>query len=245
MEIKYDTNEIISTSEKNDERKALNENIYISLEKHTNNLIESDNRLANELNKLNRNSKAFKGDFDFTKELLFESSNKIQSELNKMYSQISYIQQLIGEYKSDNNLATADPEFIKNTQFSFNNDVLHIIYPSLLPKKLKNNKDIGIETKRITDSYTAAIHDYFKKHQSKIYNEKVILCFIHHYESELAVRDHDNYSLREIINALCTYVLTDDNPKWCAHYTDYRLSDKNYSEIYVIPDSKKDIINQI
>ncbi len=170
--------------------------------------------------------------------MLSHTCSKVISQVNDFFNNITSIQLFYGI--EDNHYDFYDKEFVDATDITKTDNILHIKYPVLLPKKFKEDKQTGSYNKRIKYTYTAAIADYFKNHKEEIkeYKEKVVLFIIHHYPSELCVKDHDNYSLREIINCLSTYILVDDNAKWLAHYQDYIIDGNEYSEIYIVPDSQ-------
>ena len=170
--------------------------------------------------------------------------SKLISLSNSFFSNISSIQLFNGI--EDNTYDFKDNDFVKHALFERKGDILHIKFPSLLPKKLKSGLSSGPENTRIKYTYTAAIKDYFSNIENRFeYKEKVVLCIIHHYPSEACVKDHDNYSLREIINCLSTYLFIDDNAKWLAHYQDYIVDGQEYSEIYIVPSRKfTDFINE-
>jgi hypothetical protein len=118
-------------------------------------------------------------------------------------------------------------------------NILHIIFPELLPRRPKNVSDYSTTQYRIERAkYQNTFSDYFKDKRYRIYDEKAVLCFIHHFCEEHNIRDHDNFDTKLIIDYLAAYILVDDSAKYCAHYMDYVMDERDYSEIYVVPQKK-------
>lgn len=118
-------------------------------------------------------------------------------------------------------------------------NILKIRFHSLLPKRnVRVNNKSTLQYKIIHTRYKNAFSDYFKDKKYRVYGEKVVLFFIHHYSEESRIRDHDNFEVKFIIDYIAGYLLVDDSAKYCAHYTDYVLDNADFSEIYVVPQSK-------
>lgn len=166
-------------------------------------------------------------------QIISNVTSRIISLSNSLYSNLCSIESLIAPVNG--NYDKKDISFIESTEIEVHDELIHIKYPVLLPKKLKSGVGSGASLDRIKATYVAAISDYFEKNKIEEYKEKATLCIIHHYPSSTYVRDHDNYSLREIINNLCTYLFVDDNAKWLSHFQDYIVDGHEYSEIYIMP----------
>jgi len=114
--------------------------------------------------------------------------------------------------------------------------ILHIVSPVHPPKRVAvTDKSYYDEIRYV---YYCAFKEFFKKIQYEIANEKAILAFYFNYTSGRELTDHDNFELKCIIDILTTYVLPDDSPKWCAHFCDYRMGERESTDIYIIPESK-------
>lgn len=156
--------------------------------------------------------------------------------LNRISNNTNYVLNGVG-YKAK------DSEVLKTkaveTVFSEENGILHIVFGELLPGRPKqlNNKIIA-GYKQIHDRYKQPFIEYFKDGKHKVNEEKVVLCFIHHFSDERLIKDHDNFDTKFIIDMIAINVLTDDSAKYCDHYMSYVMDTKEFSEIYVIPESK-------
>lgn len=118
-------------------------------------------------------------------------------------------------------------------------EILHIILPELLPDKVQQGEQSRYE--EINHTFLPAFQNFFAEGRFPVYESKAVLCFINIYESERQLKDHDNFEIKQVIDILSAFILTDDNPKWCSQYMDYRMGkmgEKCHTEIYVVPQSQ-------
>lgn len=115
-------------------------------------------------------------------------------------------------------------------------DILHLILPCLLPDKVKQGESSRYN--EIIHAYLPAFRNFFSHGRFPVYERKAVLVFLNYYDSEQHLKDHDNFETKQIIDILAAFLLPDDNPKWCAHFMDYRMGDSCHTEIYVVPYSK-------
>lgn len=113
------------------------------------------------------------------------------------------------------------------------NGILRIEIPELLPDKVKQWE--SGEYNRIYHKYLPAFQNFFSKGRFPIYESKAVICIYSYYENETQLKDHDNFEVKPIIDILSAFLLPDDSPKWCANFMDYRMGEKCYTEIYVVP----------
>lgn len=143
----------------------------------------------------------------------------------KILTEVGYSEDLYAEYNDEMQITGTNKD-----------GILHIILPELLPDKVAQGE--GSRYDEITRLYLPAFRNFFSKGRFPIYESKAVLCFFNYYTSEQELKDHDNFETKQIIDILSTFILPDDNPKWCSHFMDYRFGDKCHTEIYVIPQSK-------
>ncbi len=123
-------------------------------------------------------------------------------------------------------------------------NILHFAFPELLPKRIKpNNSNYYAEYKRVSLYYERFFADFFdemndERGEKFFYTEKVVIFFLHHFNSPHLVRDHDNFELKRIIDCIAYNCLPSDSAVYCAHFCDYVMDKSNFSEIYVLPENK-------
>jgi hypothetical protein len=120
------------------------------------------------------------------------------------------------------------------------NNICRIKFGSLLP----HNPKRGCKLKDHNDTCASFLEGFYQEaaKMNLHYTDPVVLKFIHHYQNEGDMCDHDNYDIKPFIDAICVNFLPDDSPKWCAYYMDYVMDDENFSEIII---EKKEIFQQI
>lgn len=158
----------------------------------------------------------------------------ITAKLNRCINNINVVLHNIG-YKGSISSQTSEKENVLIEELPDN--VLHVKFDTLLPKRMqKNGKLTEIQYNLLHSRYRNAFSDYFKDRRYRVYDSKVVFCFIHHYSCEHDIRDHDNFEVKFVIDYLAGYLLTDDSAKYCAHYMDYVMDESDYSEVYIIPE---------
>lgn len=106
--------------------------------------------------------------------------------------------------------------------------------PFILPKKESGSTDY------IRSYLYPALKEFFKGKQPVKYTDCVII-FRHVYDRqrpERQYRDHDNFEINFVTDAIALYVLPDDNPMVCTHYYCSASSTIERTEVYIVP--KKD-----
>ncbi len=103
--------------------------------------------------------------------------------------------------------------------------------PFILPKKESGSTDY------IRSYLYPAIRDFFKGKQPVRYTDCVVI-FRHVYDRqrpERQYRDHDNFEINFVTDAIALYVLPDDNPMVCTHYYCSASSSVERTEVYIVP----------
>lgn len=120
-------------------------------------------------------------------------------------------------------------------------DVINIVLPDLLPRRLQNGK-IFENLDYIRCQYIEAFRHYFQNKRIE-YSERVVIYFKNYFTSEKNMIDDDNFDAKIITDIIAQYVLIDDNPKRCMKIFDYGIGEKRRTEIMIFPYSK--IMNYI
>jgi len=122
---------------------------------------------------------------------------------------------------------------------SSSDGVVEITIPCLIPSRKR--KSAGF----ITDPLYAALERFVSDRPPDQPFERFkhcVICIIHVYDKALLVkgrhRDHDNIEVGEIINVINTFLLTDDIGVLCDIYHTSKISDYDYTRIFIV---KKDM----
>ena len=119
--------------------------------------------------------------------------------------------------------------------------ILTFDLPILLPKRNSNQK---------TDYYVKGIEHALQEVNLCCVPHEGCLCivFLHCYDRHKylrEIRDHDHIEIKWIIDALNTFLLTEDNPLYLNHYSQSTLDERNHTLIYLVPANEiGDFLNQ-
>lgn len=115
------------------------------------------------------------------------------------------------------------------------NQIMRIELPGLIPfrMKFKNGRVVGENLDYIRSTYINSFSNEFRNGKFKIYEEQVVYFICNHFHSKL--KDHDNLDPKIIIDIISSYILFDDSPEFCDFHMTHTMSDKTYSEIYIVP----------
>ena len=110
---------------------------------------------------------------------------------------------------------------------------LYISLPAIIPSK-KRSSSVDF----IADALYSCLCDlpgipYTSEKQT------VIIC--HNYRAEIpdsAVRDHDNYETKRIIDTVCRFCMPDDSIKYCDRYFISKPAENPRTELWVLPSAK-------
>ena len=110
-------------------------------------------------------------------------------------------------------------------------DWYKIILPGLLPKKR------GGSCAFIVAPLTCALAEFAECHPIERL-VRCVVCFRHLYSPELperAVRDHDNFEVKQVLDAVADQFLVDDTGLLCTNLYTTALADREATEVYVMP----------
>lgn len=131
----------------------------------------------------------------------------------------------------------------ENLEFSLDGEHLHINFPSLLPRRIKN--DSPITSADVKQMYEEPFYQFFSSGKHKIYAKKAVIIYTHVFSSEKEFVDHDNFQTKEVTDLITSWLLLDDTPKNCAIFMDYKMGEKSHTEVDVIPfDKLKDFLQK-
>ena len=105
------------------------------------------------------------------------------------------------------------------------------IIPGLLPKRR-----VHTNTAFLHEPLNYMLREYVKQNALPLYRDCVI-CFSQIYDRELPqrrIRDYDNLEFKQILDTLCTYVLTDDSGFFCDSYYTTQLGLKDCTLVSVM-----------
>lgn len=168
-------------------------------------------------------------------EIQNDSISEINNAFNRAIKKSHQLFQFLG-WKKDTiklDVKQGDIEFKKIE------DVIYIKFPSLLP--CKNEVDVKkfhTQYNLIHSLYEEPFKKFFFNIKNRIYDDKVVICFIHFYKNEDRLVDLDNMETKPIIDLITAYTLLDDSPKYCSLYMDYKISDNEHTEVVVMPKNK-------
>ena len=119
--------------------------------------------------------------------------------------------------------------------------ILTITLPGLLPKRR-----VHTNTAFLHEPLNYMLREYVKQNALPLYRDCVI-CFSQIYDRELPqrrIRDYDNLEFKQILDTLCTYVLTDDSGFFCDSYYTTQLGLKDCTSVMEKADFPKWLQNQ-
>ncbi len=163
---------------------------------------------------------------------------------NHMFVKCLDVLRIIGEQQWDRYAVRPIIQDDEATAELLPGDILHFSFSELLPRRVKpTTPNYRYEYTRVAYYYESFFENFFEdlnadRKEVFWYKEKVVICFIHHYSSVRLVRDHDNFELKRIIDYIAYRCMPTDSATHCAHYHDYKMDEKEFSEIYVVPENR-------
>lgn len=106
--------------------------------------------------------------------------------------------------------------------------------PCLLPKKEKGHSEY------IRGFLYPAMQEYFENKDPVRFSDCVLI-YRHIYDKrrpERMRRDHDNFEINFVTDAVAFYVMHDDCPSECKHFYCSDEGDEDSTEVYVVPNSE-------
>ena len=220
------------------ERKK-NEDVRASAEHET-----SDNRraVAKMFKTLDGHIASLKSSADFLKELMFEETPNayfVNDELVKLNAIIKKIvgkTMEIGRYSGFTGKQEISRMMGEELEISLDGERLHIVFPSLLPKRIERQNNQAVYTNAdIRQMYEPAFSKFFSGRKHVIYSKKAVIVYTHFFSSEREFRDHDNFETKIITDLITANMLLDDSPKHCAIFMDYKMGEQSHTEVDVMP----------
>ena len=116
-------------------------------------------------------------------------------------------------------------------QVTEQNGMLNITLPGLLPKR-----KVHANTAFLHEPLNYVLQEYLRQNALPLYRH-CIVCFSQIYDRELPqrrIRDYDNLEFKQILDTLCSYVLTDDSGLFCDCYYTTQLGQKDCTLITIM-----------
>ena len=110
-------------------------------------------------------------------------------------------------------------------------EMIEITLPCLLPKRRRRPNP-----EYLLDPLTAVLSQFARSHPLPIMNHCVI-CFSHIYtceRPEQTVRDYDNLEMKQILDVVASYILTDDSGLLCDAYYSTELGNESCTRISIM-----------
>lgn len=120
---------------------------------------------------------------------------------------------------------------MQGIEIRFKDGILELTLPCLLPKRKPQHK-----TEYLLDPFTAALSQYAKSHPMPRLRHCVI-CFSHIYCKDLPtrrIRDYDNLELKQFLDVVASFVLTDDSGLLCDAYNTTELGETDCTRISIM-----------
>lgn len=128
--------------------------------------------------------------------------------------------------------------------FRYFEDTMIINLPELLPHRpvydaARRKMRYYYDADQWKIAYNEAFRKEFEHGKFKLFNEKVVMIFFHHFDQKRgAVPDTDNLETKPIIDIISLYVLRDDSHEYMCHFVDAIEDDRDYTEIIICPKNR-------
>ena len=116
-----------------------------------------------------------------------------------------------------------------------NNGIIEIALPSLMPKRRRRTG-----TEFLLDPLYFALLDYIGSNELPRFSECVV-CFSHVYSRELPsrrIRDYDNLELKQILDVIAGFIMTDDSGLLCDVYNTTAVGDADLTRVSLMERSR-------
>ena len=111
-------------------------------------------------------------------------------------------------------------------------EIIVVTIPRLLPKLKKNRS-----SEFINQPLYYVMSQYCEEHKIEKFRECAV-CFVHVYDEKLSlgrIRDYDNTEVRNILNTVAAFFMTDDNGRMCDAYHTTELGETDCTRVYMMP----------
>ena len=184
---------------------------------------------------------ALKVSSDSLKDMMFEDSpnsylvNKEFMQLGLIFKKTGNKIGEIGRYSGftgKNEISSIIEEELK---FYMEGEKLHIVFPTLLPKRYNSSSKAIYTNADIRQMYEPAFTKFFSGEKHVIYLKKAVIIYTHFFSTEKEFMDHDNFETKIITDLITANMFLDDSPKNCAIFMDYKMGEHSHTEVDVIP----------
>lgn len=113
--------------------------------------------------------------------------------------------------------------------------IFEITLPCLLPKRRQARS-----TEYLIDPLTTVLEQYVKTHTVQRFRHGVV-CFSHAYSRdfpERRVRDYDNLEIKQYLDAVAAWLLTDDGGLFCDVYHTTELGENDCTRMFIMDSSR-------
>lgn len=120
---------------------------------------------------------------------------------------------------------------VQKIQVKCEGNVLEISLPCLLPKRRQRRS-----AEFLVDPLYFTLRNYLQKNSLPSF-EHCVVCFIHIYDKNLSIgriRDYDNLELKQILDVVNAFVMTDDTGLLCDTYNTTELGERDFTCILVM-----------
>ncbi|WP_326975355.1 DUF6100 family protein [Caproicibacter sp. BJN0012] len=120
---------------------------------------------------------------------------------------------------------------IHGTSIEENDGIVEITFPSLMPKRKQWQS-----SEFLIDPLYFALSDYADRHTPEKFRECVV-CFVNIYCKDLPsrrVRDYDNMELKQALDVIATFFMTDDGGRYCDTYNTTGFDETDSTRIFIM-----------
>ena len=116
-------------------------------------------------------------------------------------------------------------------EINYGDGIFEIVLPRLLPKKRAWSS-----SEFLIDPLYFTLNNFMNENRIPIF-EHCVVCFTHVYDERLhksRVRDYDNLEVKQVLDAVATFVLTDDTGRLCDMYHTTEFGATSYTRITIM-----------
>ena len=159
-------------------------------------------------------------------ELTVEASTKMEQIARKfrhlIYSSTNITKPILMEKVSE----------VHGIEINYTDGIFIVTLPSLFPKK-----QISKSSEFIIDPLYFALDRYFGYNKIERFRECTV-CFTHIYSENTPtkrIRDYDNLEAKKVLDAVSTFIMTDDSGAFCNIYHSSEYGKQDCTEISIMP----------
>jgi len=177
------------------------------------------------------------------REELNDNIDRITQIYNSINSQLHLLRNAIYNYEGFTITSAISTEsgFKAHVTYEENDRVGHIVFDKALykrPTRGYENRDM------VWCDFCEPLIETMQRYQYTKRYEKTVLFILCVYEKESNIKDYDNLMLKPFIDGISSVFLIDDSPKYISTFYDYKIDEKERTEVYLIPYSEFSIFLQ-